>query len=388
MIWNPRLRPYKNAITNELWIASSIAMYRHFPGDNFTAPWPATQSFRDKNPAHLAAAVEGYKWLKNIGLLNEQGLFADGFHIDFRKPGNIDCDLRDEMVYTYNQGVLLTGQRGLWAVTGSASYLEEGHKLVQAVIHATGWSLARQAPIDDIMQRNINELPPWRGLGRGGIVEDQCDAKGLCSQDGQIFKGIYFHHFTTFCAPLEPLDGEGHVAFDRKAFQHIRKAHNKACQSYIGWVRHNALAALQTRDKRGRFGMWWGASLFGGVMSLADEDGVYPDADNTTDYRNFGTPQDDLWGRKVRWLPGCKDCQDTRNRRDDQPLLNYGVPHSPSDQQRLVNDDTASGHAEKAGGKAETDPNARGRGRTVETQAGGLALLRAYWELSQQARSE
>ena len=34
MVWNPHLAPYKNAITNELFIAASIGMYLYFPGDD------------------------------------------------------------------------------------------------------------------------------------------------------------------------------------------------------------------------------------------------------------------------------------------------------------------------------------------------------------------
>lgn len=61
--------------------------------------------------------------------------------------------------------------------------------------------------------------------------------------------------------------------------------------------------------------------MFGGVGVSRWRDGVDHEAANVTEYRNQGTPRDALWGN--------------------------------------------------------------GGGRTVETQAGGLAVLRAYWELSQ-----
>ncbi|KAJ5232203.1 hypothetical protein N7468_005159 [Penicillium chermesinum] len=41
MVWNPSLIPYKNAITNELYISASIAMYLYFPGDPIDAPFMA-----------------------------------------------------------------------------------------------------------------------------------------------------------------------------------------------------------------------------------------------------------------------------------------------------------------------------------------------------------
>ncbi|KAH6608921.1 glycoside hydrolase family 76 protein [Trichoderma cornu-damae] len=347
MIWNPRLEPYKNAITNELYISASISMYRYL----------GNGSPVDRDPTHLQAATEGYRWLANSNMTNSAGLFVDGFHIDKGKPGNVECDVRDEMVYTYNQGVLLTGQRGLWDVTGSPSYLADGHDLVQAVIKATGWDLEANQPMDSAGASA--KLPQWRGLGRGGILEDQCDASSTCSQDSQTFKGIYFHHLTAFCRPLEWEGGDGRARVNADAFGRVKAAHGSACRAYLGWVEHNALAALGTRDDRGRFGMWWGAGLFGDADDSRDGgDGIDHDAANTTDYRNRGTPEDDVWGRGASWQPGPQQARPDQNH-----------------QQRLETPAMA-----KPRGKS--DPNDGGRGRTVETQVGGVAVLRAYWEMS------
>ncbi|PTB66001.1 glycoside hydrolase family 76 protein [Trichoderma citrinoviride] len=337
MVWNPRLEPYKNAITNELYISASISMYQHF----------ADASTVGRDPVHLQAAIEGYKWLVNSNMTNDAGLFVDGFHIDRRRHGNTECDVRDEMVYTYNQGVLLTGQRGLWEVTGSPSYLADGHDLIQAVIKATGWDLEATQPIDAVARPP--KLPRWRGLGRSGILEDECDASGTCSQDSQTFKGIYFHHLDEFCRPLDGHGFKKHESFNMNSFNSIHAAHRSACQAYLGWIKHNALAALTSRDERGRFGMWWGAGLVGNhTYVFPQSDGIDHNAANTTDYRNRGTPQDDIWGRESRWLPGSR-------KRGKRPW--------------------------------PRDANDRGRGRTVETQVGGLAVLRAYWDISQSVSS-
>lgn len=356
MVWNPRLKPYKNAITNELYISASISMYQHLNNESVV----------DKDPLHLQAAVEGYKWLVNSNMTNREGLFVDGFHIGRRKHGNVECDVRDEMVYTYNQGVLLTGQRGLWDVTGSPSYLADGHDLIQAVIKATGWSLKTNRPIDLVDMSA--KLPKWRGLGRGGILEEQCDASGTCSQDGQTFKGIYFHHLNAFCRPLDPDRLKEHDSFDMHSFSRVKAAHQSACQAYLGWVKHNALAALKTRDSRGRFGMWWGSGLFGNIYIFPESDGIDHDAANTTDYRNQGTPKDEVWGRSARWLPGS-----WKGGLEKQvaPELDYKKMETPMGKGR----------------PRPSDPNDRGRGRTVETQVGGVALLRAYWDISQSLSS-
>lgn len=242
MIWNPRLAPYKNAITNELWIAASVAVYEQLPDKTSSTGFPAL------DPLPLAAAVEGYRWLKQVNMTNQQGLFVDGYHIDGSKPNNVQCDVRDEVVYTYNQGVILTGQRSLWAATGNSSYLDEGHALVRSVIRATGWDTVGDRTVDDVRALPPGQLlPPWRGLGRGGILEEACDASGTCSQDGQTFKGIFFHHLTAFCAPVAAAGAEA---------THARAAHGQACRAYLRWVEHNARTALGTRDEAGRFGMW------------------------------------------------------------------------------------------------------------------------------------
>jgi hypothetical protein len=374
MVWNRRLLPYKNAITNELWVSASISMFEHFPGDNFTAPWIKDIAYPEKDPVHLAAAIEGYKWLQGINMTNRQGLFVDGYHIDQSKEGNTRCDLRDEMVYTYNQGVILTGHRGLWTASGVASYLEDGHKLIQSVIRATGWALQEDLPIDRPDAVPSGQLPPWRGLGRGGVLEEQCDASGTCSQDGQTFKGIFFHHLTAFCGPLSQPEKAGKSP-DVLQYREIRDAHETACSSYLGWVRHNALAALSTRDAEGHFGMWWGASLFGNIMATQENDGIDHSATNTTDYRNAGTPRDETWGLEDAWLPG-RGSWDLAN---VDPRLRPGSGQWILDQHGIIRQRTT----ETMSTMKDQDPNARGRGRTIETQAGGLAVLRTYWEISE-----
>jgi hypothetical protein len=376
MVWDPQLKPYKNAITNELWISASAAMYQDFPGDNFTAPWLASIAFPERDPAHLAAAVEGYKWLMSIGMTNDQGLFADGFHVNHRKPGNTKCDLRDEMVYTYNQGVILTGQRRLWAISGSYSYLQDGHDLIQSVINATGWSLQQGAPADSLDELEAGRLPRWRGLGRGGIMEETCDASGTCSQDGQTFKGIFFHHLSAFCASLDPLDPIQGGPFDAGAHSRIKSAHSEACRSYLLWVKYNAIAALETRDESGRFGMWWGASLFGNVDVSRDDDGIDHGAMNATDYRNFGIPDDEVWGIDSEWRLGSKDYVIANLDGGNSWLMDDRSQQRLSSDKHIIN-------SKESQDRRKRDPNSRGRGRTVETQAGGLALLKAYWDMSQ-----
>ncbi|KAI1431395.1 glycoside hydrolase family 76 protein [Xylaria sp. CBS 124048] len=371
MIWNPRLLPYKNAITNQLFVAASISMYLYFPGDDnqspFSNPGLETQmSSGSRDAKYLKAAVDGYRWLRSSNMTNSQGLFVDGFHVSGyldQNSNNTRCDQRDEMVFSYNQGVILTGLRGLWDATDAPSFLSEGHALIQNVINATGYDLSSNRPVENIQDvTEAGVLPKWHGLGRLGVLEETCDASATCSQDGQTFKGIFFHHLTAFCAPLtlSGLDAPARAAVARK--------HADACRSYAGWLAHNVHAASSTRDATGRFGAWWTAGLLssnwsGAAWPSRETDGIEP-APNATDYRNYGIPNDTTWRGELLSAPRA-DFANYQGKEQQQLPLGIKTRNAPPMDQRVV-----------------SDPNSRGRGRTVETQGGGLALLRAYWEIS------
>ncbi|KAJ5095756.1 hypothetical protein NUU61_005112 [Penicillium alfredii] len=315
MIWNPNLIPYKNAITNELFISASIGMYLYFPGDPIDSPFlaysqtaPAPRNLH--NPAHLQAAMDGYTWLKNSHMTGPGGLYGDGFHISgwqsSSRPKSRKCDVLNTMVYTYNQGVILSGLRGLWLATWSQAYLEDGHELIEKVLKATGWPQTSSTV--------------WAGLGRGGVLEEACDSRGDCSQDGQTFKGIFFHHLAEFCRSLRPheerflANNAGNPPPGQESWNTTYHGHLRRCHAYGSWIEHNARAALVTRDHDGKFACEQQLASLGAA-----------------DYRN---PPDELDASTVNVVP--------------------------------------------------RDSNDRGRGRTVETQSGGVAVLRALhqWQTS------
>ncbi len=352
MIWNPSLEPYKNAITNELFISASVGMYLDFPGDNNSSPYVVNEQYMaGLNPAtaydpkYLNAAVEGYDWLRASNMTNAQGLYVDGYHITGWKRnesiGTGKCDARDEMVYTYNQGVLLSGLRGLWEGTGHLSYLEDGHALIRSVIAATGWNVPDTA--------SQEEKESWAGLGRNGIVEEFCDAAGSCSQDGQTFKGIFFHHLSRFCEPLPRRPRAPGKTFG--ASPAVAMLHRQSCKEYASWVAHNAQAALRTRDENGLFGTWWGAPGKGEPEIRAP---LLPRG--AVDYRND---------------PSASGHE--RQRRQENAWSHLSTSSQV---------DGVLGPDNDVSVRTERDWNDRGRGRTVETQGSGLAVVRALWEFS------
>jgi hypothetical protein len=201
-------------------------------------------------------------------------------------------------------------------------------------MESTGWSWSAQS------EPPISESTGWAGLGQHGVLEELCDRSGSCSQDSQTFKGIFFQHLTQFCEPLPreaSIPGKTYAA--SKSLKH---EHHDFCRTVGQWVTHNAEAALSTRDASGLFGTWWGYRY-----AAAD----YPDSlpPQAVDYRN-----DVSILATERW--GLSEKSHTKN---DLTV------HTRSEDENL----------------ATRDVNDRGRGRTVETQQGGLAVLRASWEL-------
>lgn len=333
MLWTDDLAPYKNAITNQLFISSSIGMYLYFPGDSNPNPSSVPNSTYDSSQAlppiqahdqrYLDAAIKEYNWLSTSNMTNSQGLYIDGFHItnwtSSTSIGTGKCDARDESVYTYNQGVLLSGLRGLWDATGDQKYLNDGYAQMKSVINATGWQ----------------SLPGgvWAGLGSDGILQDLCDVDGSCSQDAQNFKGIFFHHLTLFCEPLTMDESQQKgqntsVIFNASPAQ--AEAHQSQCDSYTPWILHNAQYAYTTRDSEGVYGGWWDANYTTPKGYTATPAGA--------DVENKGIPQDRFW--RLPSNPAVSEAGMT-------PVVNGSA----------------------------SDPNSRGRGRTVETQSGGLALM-------------
>ncbi|KAI4088550.1 MAG: hypothetical protein LQ344_005984 [Seirophora lacunosa] len=367
MVWNPHLAPYKNAITNQLFISASVAMYLRFPGDDNASPFtfknpvrPATglPPARAHDPQYLENAVEAYQWLKTSGMTNSKGLYIDGFHIQGWRGGKNGstgtgkCDLRNEQVYTYNQGVILSGLRGLWEATGSRSYLQDGHRLIQNVIAATGWDT-----------RGTKWRWHWSGLGRNGVMEEACDSSGTCSQNGHTFKGIFFHHLALFCGRLPPTGFTAEDSITFAADDRLAAWHDKKCEGYGPWLRNNAQAAYLTRDNDGEFGTWWGipaGTERRNSRSMGDEAGFEVALEDGIDYRNKEVPLDDTWT-----LPDDQRRQHWESRN--------GIGSAPFAEKQSEDKEMPK--------KIDWDPNNRGRGRTVETQSGGLAVLRALWNV-------
>lgn len=359
--WNPELAPYKNAITNQLFLSSSVAMYLYFPGDADSDPYPSTNytsrtnatlpplpPLAARDPILLDNAKKEWSWFQSHNFTNPQGLVVDGFHIS---DNQTTCDQRNEMVYTYNQGVMLSGLRLLWEATGDYTYLSDGYGFVKTTIQATGWNA-----------NNSSQAGEWAGLGRNGIMEDYCDAPANCSQDAQVFKGIYYHHLQKFCAPL-PTSTSLIANLTYLASPSLAAQHAGECQSYVPWIQHNAYAALQTENSSGVFGGWWGASYLNKTQQPWPQWAKPPPA-GSWDVRNEPSLLDiSLW----RCNPADRECASwVEEHRGVDRRGGIGFGGGTGDMKRMLQD-----------WRQKRDPDNQGRGRTVETHGAGLGVVKA-----------
>ncbi|KAH3944897.1 hypothetical protein HBI56_152430 [Parastagonospora nodorum] len=264
--WDPRRAEYKNSITNQLCMMTAIELHHSLPQN-----WRNTflneieeSSFEPVNEGqHLRAAVAAHEWIAGADLTNENDVFVDGWHfVADGNSGQAVLGTRDESVFTYNQGVILGALRGLWDATAKPCFLEDGHKLIQSVIKSTGYDLANDKPFKNRVVHESMRIPLWQGLGRAGVLEDYCDISGNCTNDVKLYKAIFMHYFIRFCLPLDQKDFPSTLVFDTEMVTAATAAHHKSCSSYLGWIAHNARAALGTRDSNGRFGMWWTDGLY------------------------------------------------------------------------------------------------------------------------------
>ena len=106
-----RNHPYKNAITNELFILLAARLAEH-------------QTDTARKAYYLAWAIKGYNWLAQSGMLNANHLYNDGL--------NNDCKNNNGNTWSYNQGVILAAETELYKLTGNQQYLNSAHQTALA----------------------------------------------------------------------------------------------------------------------------------------------------------------------------------------------------------------------------------------------------------------
>ena len=134
--------PYKDAISNELFLQDAALLAARVPGD----------------PAYRYWAQREWNWLRHSRLIGPSGLVADGLTSSCRPR-------RDVPRFTYNQGGLIAGLVDLYRVTPRASLLPAARKTAAAVL---------RSPV----------------LTPRGLLHEPCPRTG-CGLDAPTFKGLF-----------------------------------------------------------------------------------------------------------------------------------------------------------------------------------------------------
>jgi predicted alpha-1,6-mannanase (GH76 family) len=147
-LWWNQDRTYKNAITNELFLAVAARLHNRSPGrDGIFLDW----------------ALRQWNWFSASGMIGERGLVNDGLTADCRNNGR--------PAYSYNQGVILGGIADLHEITGDDAFLRRGESIADAALREL-----TSPPVAN---------PP-------GILSDPGDAEMAGKRgDGSQFKGIF-----------------------------------------------------------------------------------------------------------------------------------------------------------------------------------------------------
>jgi predicted alpha-1,6-mannanase (GH76 family) len=199
-LWWSRDRTYKNAITNELFLALAARLHRRSPGRAGT---------------YLDWALREWEWFDAVGLLGPEGLINDGLTAAGANNG--------KPAYTYNQGVILGGLADLYLVTGDEAYLRQGESIADAALR----KLTAPADAGPAGARPAGARP-------AGVLTEPGES-GLIGRadDASQFKGIFVRYLCEFysCVPRP---------------------------EYRGFILHNARSIWHNnRNAEDQFGLCW-----------------------------------------------------------------------------------------------------------------------------------
>jgi predicted alpha-1,6-mannanase (GH76 family) len=140
---------YKGTISNELSLLLAARLHL-----------AKTCTIKDKSC--LQWSLDIWDWMLSVNLINDEGQVQDG--VGGRRG---DCEINPR-VWTYNQGVILSGLAYLSEITGDKSYINHAHNIALAAI-----------------KNMVND--------NGVLIEINCEPDD-CNADAEQFKGIFMRH--------------------------------------------------------------------------------------------------------------------------------------------------------------------------------------------------
>ena len=144
-LWWTRMKTYKNAIPNELFLLTAARLHQRATGTGRGAS------------DYLGWALREWHWFSASGLIGAADLVNDGL--------TADCANNGGTTWTYNQGVIIGGLAVLHEITGDGSYLKQAEAIATAAL------------------RDLT-VPP-------GILSEPGERPGGSDGDSPQFKGIF-----------------------------------------------------------------------------------------------------------------------------------------------------------------------------------------------------
>ena len=145
--------PYKNAITNELYLYVNAALHNLIPGDT----------------TYLNRAEQEWNWFSQSGMINGSNLINDGLN-------SSTCANNGGYTWTYNQGVILEGLTELYKATNNSSYLSEATTLANAsttssVLNPVSSTAPRGELADPASGETSGDVPTFKGTYIRGLAD-------------------------------------------------------------------------------------------------------------------------------------------------------------------------------------------------------------------------
>jgi predicted alpha-1,6-mannanase (GH76 family) len=110
-VWWNTDRKYKNAISNELFLALAARLHQRCDGDH---------------DSYSEWALREWDWFYASGLIGADNLVNDGLTARCQNNGGV--------TWTYNQGVILGGLAALYEITRETAYLTQGEAIADAAL--------------------------------------------------------------------------------------------------------------------------------------------------------------------------------------------------------------------------------------------------------------
>jgi predicted alpha-1,6-mannanase (GH76 family) len=216
--------PYKNAIANELFIALASGLGVRIRDRE--------QSGND-HIEYAQWAVRGWKWFSSlppqgVALINQATLINDS-------PNNDGVNDNTKAIWSYNQGVILSGLADLTDLTGDLSYLDRAERI------ATAFIANRCRAAKSLGGQGEQALPARQSGVIDGILHehDDCDPVG-----GALPSGVP--------------PGTGSVQFKGIFVRNLASLYLKTRNAtFAEFILANARAAMSNMNEQYQFGSNW-----------------------------------------------------------------------------------------------------------------------------------